>query len=620
MRPLSKLSGVLATSLRSDPLKRIRILWQIYFPMVIVIVASVAGSAWFAADHLHDFSIEQTKTELLTRALLVKRQIHPLFTSQSYGLLNEICRQINNETSTRITVMLASGKVVADSMQDPAKMDNHAYRSEIIDALDGGTGSSIRHSQTVRKEMLYVAVALFATPTDNGKSLPIDGILRLSIPITTVNTILSKVIAQIVMSAFILILIAAVITLAISRNITKPLEKMRNYAENLSCGKLESSLDLAGNVVSRELTDLASTMTLTADQLNDRLNTVVKQRNELEAVFSSMIESVVVVDKLEKIISLNKSAANLFDLSELDVKGKAIHHVFPGSELVCFIKQTLKEKSTREEEILVHKGKDDLFLQAHGTILPDSDNNNVGVLVVLNDITRIRKLEEMRKDFVANVSHELRTPITAIKGFIETLQDGALSHPQDARRFLLIIEKHTNRLSAIIEDLLTLSRVEKEQEKKKIILEIGLLSEPLKNTIETCMIKAQEKDITLNLQCIDDLKALINAPLLEQAVSNLIINAIQYSDEGSRVSIIAALHSDEIIVQVIDQGVGIAKEHLSRIFERFYRLDKARSRTQGGTGLGLAIVKHITEAHGGRVSVDSTYGAGSTFASHLPAA
>ncbi|MBF0433723.1 MAG: hypothetical protein HQK83_20760 [Fibrobacteria bacterium] len=267
----------------------------------------------------------------------------------------------------------------------------------------------------------------------------------------------------------------------------------------------------------------------------------------------------------------------------------------------------------------MHKGKNDLFLQAHGTALLGPDGSNVGVLVVLHDITRLKKLEEMRKDFVANVSHEIRTPITAIKGFIETLQDGALSHPQDAKRFLYIIERHTDRLNAIIDDLLTLSTVEKDQENNKILLDFSPIYESLLNSIETCSIKAKEKDIALVMHCDKNLKAMINGSLLEQAVSNLIINAIQYSSQGSKITL-QARSSGDILIEVVDQGAGIAREHLPRLFERFYRSDKARSRTQGGTGLGLAIVKHIIEAHHGRVSVESTIGAGSIFTIHLPAA
>ncbi len=377
---------------------------------------------------------------------------------------------------------------------------------------------------------------------------------------------------------------------------------------------------MGGGNISLELTELASTLNLMADQLNERLHTVVKQRNELETVFSAMIESVVVVDNQEKILSLNKAATDLFGISMLAAKDKLIQHVLPGSELVHFIHQIIEEKSPREEEIVLHKGKEELFLQTHGSILHDSDEKSVGVLVVLHDITRLKNLEKMRKDFVANVSHELRTPITAIKGFIETLQDGAISSPTDSSRFLKIIAKHADRLNAIVEDLLTLSQVEKSQEKKEIDLTMGSIREPLENAIETCTIKAKERAITVNLQCRDDLQSLINGPLLEQAAANLIVNAIKYSSEGGKIVVAASQHSTEITIEVIDQGSGIAEEHLSRLFERFYRSDKARSRTQGGTGLGLAIVKHITEIHHGQVSVDSTPGIGSTFTIHLPAA
>jgi two-component system phosphate regulon sensor histidine kinase PhoR len=258
------------------------------------------------------------------------------------------------------------------------------------------------------------------------------------------------------------------------------------------------------------------------------------------------------------------------------------------------------------------------FLQAHGTILHDAEDRGIGALVVLNDVTRIRKLESVRREFVANVAHEIRTPVTSIKGFVETLLDGALENPKNAEHFLNIIGRQAERLNAIIEDLLSLSRIEQETESAEIALKEGRIIDVLQAAVQLCEKKAAGKKIAVRLACEEDVSAKINPPLLEQALVNLIDNAINYSGRGSPVHVEAARGDTEIIIGVRDQGCGIAKQHLPRLFERFYRVDKARSRKLGGTGLGLAIVKHITQAHGGNVTVESTPGEGSTFRIHLP--
>jgi two-component system phosphate regulon sensor histidine kinase PhoR len=238
--------------------------------------------------------------------------------------------------------------------------------------------------------------------------------------------------------------------------------------------------------------------------------------------------------------------------------------------------------------------------------------------MVLNDVTQLRHLEKMRQDFVSNVSHEIKTPLTAIKGFVETLQHMAKDSPEESSRFISIIGKHANRLEAIVEDLLQLSRIEKENEAKQIEFEVGFIRNVLRSAIQICHTKAETKHIDIELACDETLKAAINAALLEQALINLIDNAIKYSEDGGRILVGAEKTPSELTISVQDDGIGIAKKHLPRLFERFYRVDKARSREQGGTGLGLAIVKHIARAHGGHVTVESQQGKGSIFTLHLP--
>jgi two-component system phosphate regulon sensor histidine kinase PhoR len=287
------------------------------------------------------------------------------------------------------------------------------------------------------------------------------------------------------------------------------------------------------------------------------------------------------------------------------------------SELQRFVVGALSSGEPVEKDLVLY-GEAERIVRAHGTPLRDAEGKRVGVLIVLNDVTRLAKLENIRKDFVANVSHEIKTPITAIKGFVETLQEGQSQDPEDVQRFLGIIHRHVDRLEAIVEDLLSLSRIEKEAETEEIPLEDHPVRVVLARAVQACEGKAASRKIRLELDCAESLTGRVNPHLLEQAVVNLIDNAVNSSEEGKSVTVKAQEKEQDILIQVQDQGSGIERKHLERIFERFYRVDKSRSRKLGGTGLGLSIVKHIVQAHGGRVSVESRVGVGSIFTVQLP--
>ncbi len=354
-----------------------------------------------------------------------------------------------------------------------------------------------------------------------------------------------------------------------------------------------------------------------ADQLNRRIQTITSQRNELEAVLASMTEAVIAVDADERIMNCNHAAETLFGISLGVARGRTIQETVRNSHLQHFINSVFSSPVPLSEDIIL-QFQPDRFLQAHGTLLRDSGNRAIGALIVLNDITRLKTLENIRRDFVANVSHELKTPITSIKGFVETIRDGAMGDPATTRRFLEIILRHTDRLNSIIEDLLSLSRVEQESEHDSMPVETVRAEDLLRNVLQVCERKAREKNITIRTEHAEDIKFLGNSALIEQATVNLVDNSIKYSNPGSTVSLSIRRGGNEVSVRVEDEGIGIPEKHLPRIFERFYRVDKARSREMGGTGLGLAIVKHIVQAHNGHITVSSTPGKGSTFTIHLP--
>jgi two-component system phosphate regulon sensor histidine kinase PhoR len=369
-----------------------------------------------------------------------------------------------------------------------------------------------------------------------------------------------------------------------------------------------------------EIGEVAVGLNAMGRQLSETIQTITEERNEREAVLAGMTEGVLAVDGQERIITINAAAARLLGVEPEQAQGRSIQEVVRNPELQVFVAAVLAGEEPVEGDVVVHAEQDQRELRVHGAQLKDGDGDaqGRGAVVVLNDITRMRHYEAIRRDFVANVSHEIKTPVTTIKGFAETLLDGALDDRNDAERFLRIIVGQADRLSAIIEDLLSLSSLESGSEGATISLERGSIRDVLQVALDVCEMKASARHITLALACPEDLYAEINPPLLEQAVVNLIDNAVKYSPEGSSVDVSAGVEAAGLSIRVKDAGRGIGREHLTRLFERFYRVDKARSRDMGGTGLGLSIVKHIAVAHGGWVAVESTPGLGSTFTITLP--
>ncbi len=354
-----------------------------------------------------------------------------------------------------------------------------------------------------------------------------------------------------------------------------------------------------------------------ARQLQVRMEEITRQKNNIEAVLSSMQEGVIATDLNQQVISINRAASAMFAADTASVKGKSILELVRNHEFEQLISQALSSHETRSSDIR-HHFNGERILSVKCTPLFNSNSRRMGGLLVINDVTQLRRLENIRRDFAANVSHEIKTPLTAIKGFVETLVTGSLDNEEETRRFLGIIEKHVNRLTTIIDDLMQLSRIDVNSKSTQIHFETGQIKNLLETAIDICRRDIEEKGITVELFCPEKLFGRIDADLLDQALVNLLDNAVKYSPENSCIKIEAIKEGDEIQIRFKDQGVGIAAKHIPRLFERFYRVDKARSRKIGGTGLGLAIVKHIARAHGGKVTVKSTPGRGSTFILHLP--
>jgi two-component system, OmpR family, phosphate regulon sensor histidine kinase PhoR len=367
-----------------------------------------------------------------------------------------------------------------------------------------------------------------------------------------------------------------------------------------------------------ELGNLSSDLNWMAHQLQGQASAEANRQQQQEAVLSSMLEGVVAIDTEGCFISMNRAARHmLLATPDAAVERQLISSLIRNEEVLRFFRQAMAATEPAKTELMLNGGQL-RHIQLAAVILTDANERRMGTVVVLNDVTQIKRLEEVRRDFVANVSHELKTPITSIKGFMETLLEGAMEDPDDARHFLEIIARQADRLDAIIEDLLSLSRIERESDRGELTLQTGRLQDVLNGALLSTMPHAESRRAEVTCSCPDELTALMNAPLLEQAVVNLIDNAIKYGGECGKVLIEAARVDKRVEIRVSDEGPGIAAEHHQRIFERFYRVDKSRSRKMGGTGLGLSIVKYIVQAHGGTVDVKSAPGKGSTFTIRLP--
>ena len=586
---------------------RKKIFWQLYPSYLFLIFVALAIVIWYGRQTYRDFYLDQIADELDSRCRLVGFQVSEPLHQSDWTRLDRLCKTLGATGNTRLTIILPSGLVGGDSDANPAEMDNHADRPEVIEALAARTGRVTRFSDSLRKNIMYVAVAL----PEEGET---RAVMRTALPLTMMEQTLRGVFFQITLAAAVMALFAAGFGWFITRRLSKPIEQINRGAQRFAQGEFTQRIAVPQ---SAELATLALSLNKMARQLDDRIKALAEQKNELEAILSGMLEGIIAIDQTGRIMRLNHAAAELLNINIHEAPGQDLHAVVRHADFLEFMDQTLKSDLTVETRVNFSPGPD-RFFQLHGARLIDSNNRRYGAVMVLNDMTQLQRLEKIRRDFVANVSHELRTPITSIKGFIETLRDGAVDDPEQAQRFLEITAKQTDRLHAILEDLLTLSRLEQDNDKSKLGFEKTDLFTVLEAAVELTQVKARQNQITIELSGETNIHININAALLEQALVNLIDNAIKYSHSGDKVIVSVQTSPDTVAISVKDAGVGIPLKYQDRIFERFYVVDKARSRKLGGTGLGLAIVKHIAEVHGGKVTVQSAPGAGSTFTLHLP--
>ena len=589
---------------------RRRLFWQLAATYLAVVILCTGTVGWYSISSAHSFYLKHTQTELLARARILQGLLPSTIGVWDTAKLESLMRGLGAASGTRFTIINLKGRVLADSVHDPSTMQNHSDRPEVKAALAGHVGMATRTSPTLGVPETYVAI-----PFTQGSG-PVLAVVRAAVPLTSVNDALHSLYWRIGISAGIIAVVSAALGFVVSRRISRRMREIKAGAERFASGDFGYKLDVSRT---EEFAGVAESLNRMAGQLDEQIRTVTDQSNEREAILSSMVEGVLAVDTDERVITVNRAAVALLGVEAEQVQGRSIQEVVRNSELQRLIARSLAEHQQVEGELTLRTNGRDRFVQVSCAVLQGDGGQSIGAIAVLNDVSRLKALEGMRREFVANVSHEIKTPVTSIKGFAETLLDGAKDEPAEVERFLRIIVGQSDRLNSIVEDLLSLSSVEQAADGDSVELQEGSLSDVVRVAVEVCDAKARAKGITITLDAPEAAYASINPPLLEQAVVNLVDNAIKYSPEDSTVAVRLAVVAGEAIIEVTDHGSGISRDHLPHLFERFYRVDKARSRTLGGTGLGLAIVKHIAEAHNGSVSVQSTVGTGSVFAIHLPA-
>ncbi|HRS03349.1 MAG TPA: ATP-binding protein [Treponema sp.] len=575
-------------------------LFQLLFPPVLaLLVISQISLALVVSWAIRVYALKETRLEL-SETLQVLEQ---LLREQPSLMNDQTLKALFAHQRYRITIIYPDGRVMAESRAPLEGLDNHYDRPELVQARSNGEGSSVRYSSSVNMEMVYLA-RRFQAPGNT------ELYLRAAMPLALLQDFYKGFYVQLLISIVIICAFGLFFVLLVVNRIREPINSLVETAQEYGRGNLQKKTSVT---IPWELAILSKTLTAMADRLQHTIDESMGRQKELGAILSGMTEGVLFLNPNLVITQINKSAQRIFNLPQTEpCIGKSLLEIVRSTELRDLAERVFKT-GEKEETVIQPLTTGSQFLQVYGALVPEQQ----GCILVLHDITRLMRLEQVRRDFVANVSHELKTPITAIKGYIEALQDGALEEPDRAHRFLDIAAAHTNRLELIVEDLLSLARLE-EQEGRNLEKQPANLYTLLENTRQACQFLAEEKDIQVLLEGPQELICPVNSAIVEQAFINLLDNAIKYSEPHTEVRLRLAQDGAMARVDVIDQGRGIPARDIDRIFERFYRVDKGRSRAAGGTGLGLSIVKHVVALHNGEVRVESREGVGSTFTVLLP--
>jgi len=568
------------------------IFYRLFFRYLLLITALSSLIIIFSYIIIRSHYISWETTSLKNDTYMLREEIIPMLEKSRYKEMDAFVKQMRKQIDTRITVIAPDGKVLADSETDPALMENHKNRDEIKQAFQNGEGEALRFSYTLKDKMLYVAVAL---KNKDGKIL---AILRVSVFLWQVNNLLDQLQKSIVGISLLIVILSFIVSYFFARTFAGPINSLADGARMIASGNFGVKVPSEEKGEFKELADSFNNMSTEIKILFDELSF---RTEELDGVIYSMKEGLLLADDKEKILLCNESFKKI--AQDNSPEGKRSWEVLKSMKFNDLYAKCIKDRTSITEQIEINQR---IFLVSVTYL-----QNRKEVMAVFHDITEISRVEKIKKDFVSNVSHELKTPLTAIKGFVETMEDGV---NEENRHYLDIIKKNTERVINIVNDLLLLS----ELEEKGIVTEKVDLLASINTAVKLFEQKAKDKGIEIAVKAEDNLPVIKGDSFkLEQVFINLIDNAVKYTEKGG-ITISLKRQNGNIMIEVQDTGIGIPEEHLGRIFERFYVVDASRSKKMGGTGLGLAIVKHIVLLHRGEIAIDSRYGAGTKFTITLP--
>jgi len=573
--------------------------WRIAVAFAVLLVACIGGLSAYLSHFFREDYVSNLRTQTTDQSWLVADSATPYFANGQTSEVNALAVRVGQQISARVTIIDKDGKVVGDSEEDPATMDNHADRPEVKQALAGGVGSSIRYSDTLRYDMMYVAVPI----STNGE---IVGVARVSIPLSRIDASMGHINMVIIVGALVAAALAILLAFQITRITVEPVKKLTKVSQRMAEGDLDQEIVVTSM---DEVGQLARAFNRMASQLKQMMALITAERDRMAVILAHMDDAIFVIDGDGKVTMLNRAAEKTFQISKDMALGHTFIEVVRDYELDALLQHclTTREQQTGLVEVRPRK-------QLLGAIVTPFQGEP-GCLVLVQDLTELRKLETVRRDFIANLSHELRTPIASLKALTETLRDGAIEEPSVAKDFLNKMNFEVDRLAQMVQEMGDLSRIESgEAPLQKMSVNIA---DTVVRAVERLKMQSERAGLRLETQIASGLPQVsADEDRVEQVLLNLIHNAIKFTPSGGRIDVMARVDGNNLLVSVSDTGVGISPDDLPRVFERFYKADRARA--GGGTGLGLAIAKHIVEAHGGRIWAESVEGKGSTFSFTLP--
>lgn len=570
--------------------------------LIGLVLLAVAISGFTAERSLRSDQIAQVEASLIDRARMVREQVRRIpFTKENALQLDDIADRMAAAGGMRVTIVGPDGAVLGDSrvaFENLAQTDSHQSRPEVRAALDGQLGEDTRRSETVGQELLYLAL-----PAEG------QGVVRVAVALSDFESARAALRRRLALAAWAGLLIAILLSYLLARSALRPIREVRRVAAAIARGELHEQPPLSDG---DELGEISNAIRDIASQLRGRLEEATQEKEQLRAVLESMVEGVLVLDAEGVVLLANSQFRTFYDVRG-ELVGRLLLEGIREPDLHALLRQV--EVTDGIVSSAFTRGDPARTLRVQAARFPRGDAPRAGSVAVFHDISELERLEEVRRDFVANASHELRTPLTAIQGFAETLLESELA-PEDQRSYLEIIDRHARRLGHIVHDLLAISTIETG---KWNIEPVRLdVSEVAQNLVRDFEPRARDAQIELHFESEGENNALADPRILEQILTNLLENAIKYTEAGGRIEVRIEGKPERVRIAISDTGIGIPEDDVARIFERFYRVDKARSRSAGGTGLGLSIVRHLVQRSGGEISVESRLGQGSTFAFGLP--